>query len=80
MSQLKQGDYVKLTGELRSSDGSEYLTKGTKGQILDINAEGYTVVFQEHIMPVSKLTDHDVELDNTNGCWRESLHLTRETL
>jgi hypothetical protein len=62
--QLKQGDFVKLTGGLSLSHGTEYLAKHTQGQILSVQDDGYTVVFEGHLTPVPNLTDHDVERDD----------------
>jgi hypothetical protein len=63
MDKLKQGDKVRLKSDLPVPDGEALLQAGAPGVILDVDGEGYTVVFEGHIMPVAYLNDEDVELD-----------------
>ncbi len=59
---LKQGEQVRLKAELSVSESNTTLEEGTRGQILHVDDQGYTVVFVDHITPVAYLTDQHIEL------------------
>ena len=63
MYQLKQGNCVRLKEDLPVYQSERNLLKGAKGRVLTVDERGYTIVFESELVPITELTDRDVELD-----------------